>query len=278
VFSSGRQRWRADQRTDDMRNRYSLVLALTCAAAPLRLVAQENYEIQVYPSETADKGKTLFELHSNFTGMGRKLTVGALLPTNGALHETLEITHGFTDIFEVGFYVFTSASAGEGWQFVGSHIRPRIRAPESWKLPVGLSVSTEFGPTSKKFDESEFGIELRPIIDQTVGKLYWSFNPNIEWSMKGPEAGKGIHGMIFNPSVKLGWQFTEKVQAGVEYYGTTGPLTELAPSNEQSHMLYPSVDLFLSPDWEFNAGVGFLVSGTGDRNIVKVILGRRVPW
>jgi hypothetical protein len=261
-----------------MRNSYAFILAILLAAPFSRLTAQENYEIQVYPSETADRGKTLFELHSNFTGAGRKLAVGALLPTNGALHETLEITHGFTDIFELGFYVFTSASAGEGWQFVGAHLRPRIRAPESWKLPVGLSLSTEFGPTSKKFDESEFGIELRPIIDQTVGKLYWSLNPTVGWSMKGAEAGKGIHGMTFNPNVKLGWQFSEKIQAGVEYYGTTGSLTRMAPSDEQSHMLYPSIDLFLSPDWEFNAGYGFLVSGSGDRNIVKVILGRRVPW
>jgi hypothetical protein len=87
-----------------------------------------------------------------------------------------------------------------------------------------------------------------------------------------------MDGMIFNPNLKLGWQFSDKVQAGVEYYGTTGSLTRLAPSAEQSHMIYPSIDLFLSPDWEFNAGFGVLVSGSGDRNIVKVILGRRFPW
>jgi hypothetical protein len=252
--------------------------ATLVVAPPGRAAAQENYEIQVYPSETADKGKTLFELHSNFTGMGSRLLVGSVLPTNHALHETLEITHGFSDIFEVGFYVFTSASPGEGWQFVGSHLRPRIRVPESWKWPVGVSLSTEFGPTDRKFDESELGIELRPIVDQTIGKLYWAFNPTVGWSMKGPEAGKGINGMMFEPNVKLGWQFSAKVQAGVEYYGTTGSLTRMAPSLEQSHMLYPSVDLFLDPEWEFNAGFGFLVSGSGDKNIFKVILGRRFPW
>ena len=123
----------------------ALALSLLAFVA-LPLGAQENYEIQVYPSKTADKGTTLFELHSNFTGLGRKVAIGGVLPTNGALHETLEITHGFSDIFELGFYVFASANAGEGLQFVASHIRPRIRAPESWKLPVGLSLSTEFGP------------------------------------------------------------------------------------------------------------------------------------
>ena len=261
-----------------MKRPFAFIAALLAAMLPSTAVAQQNYEIQVYPAETAEKGKTLFELHSNFTGAGQKLLVGSLLPTDHALHETLEITHGFSDIFELGFYVFTSASAGEGWQFVGSHLRPRIRAPASWKWPVGVSLSTEFGPTLRKYDESEFGVELRPIVDQTVGKLYWALNPTIGWSMKGPEAGKGIRGMSFEPNVKLGWQFSKQVQVGVEYYGTTGSLTRMAPSSEQRHMLYPSIDLFLDPEWEVNAGVGFLVSGSGDHNIVKVILGHRFPW
>lgn len=129
-------------------------LALSCAV-PAIAAAQENYEIQVYPSETTKKGTTVFELHSNFTGSGTTARTGSLLATNGAFHETLEITHGFSDIFEVGFYVFTSDRGADGYRFVGTHIRPRIRAPESWKLPVGLSLSTEFGPTNKAFDESE---------------------------------------------------------------------------------------------------------------------------
>jgi hypothetical protein len=257
--------------------RRSLVLAAACAAcafSPLR--AQENYEIQVYPSKTADRGTTLFELHSNFTGVGRRVVENGVLATQHALHETIEITHGFSDIFELGFYVFGSENPGNGLRFVGVHLRPRIRAPERWGLPVGISLSTEFGPTQKKFDESEFGIEVRPIVDQTVGRLYWAFNPNVEWSMKGGGAGQGARGMNFNPNLKLGWQLGPKIAIGGEYYGTTGSIVRMAPSSEQSHMLYPSIDLFLSPDWEFNAGYGVQLSGTGDRNIFKVIVGRRI--
>ena len=33
----------------------------------LPIVAQENYEIQVYGSETMKPGRTMVELHSNFT-------------------------------------------------------------------------------------------------------------------------------------------------------------------------------------------------------------------
>ena len=49
--------------------------------------------------------------------------------TNHQLHETIEITHGFTDWFETGFYIFTSAHNGQGVDWVGDHIRPRFRIP-----------------------------------------------------------------------------------------------------------------------------------------------------
>jgi hypothetical protein len=39
-----------------------------------------------------------------------------MLPTNHAEHETIEITHGVTDWFEVGFYIFTSEKSGQGVQ------------------------------------------------------------------------------------------------------------------------------------------------------------------
>ncbi|HEX5973150.1 MAG TPA: hypothetical protein VFY85_14550, partial [Gemmatimonadaceae bacterium] len=56
--------------------------------------AQENYEIQVYGSETMPVGTTMFELHSNYALEGRREAEAGVLPTHHALHETVEITHG----------------------------------------------------------------------------------------------------------------------------------------------------------------------------------------
>ncbi len=259
-----------------MRRLRFFLFALIVPLSGLR--AQVNYEIQVYPSETAEKGSTFFELHSNFTGAGSKSTINGLFATNGQLHETLEITHGFSDIFEVGFYFFTSAAAGQGYQYVGSHIRPRIRAPEHWKLPVGLSLSTEFGFVKDGFDEGQWSMEFRPIIDKKIDKFYWSINPTLDWWFKGPAAGTGLQGVTVSPNVKISWDFTEKLTAGFEYYGTTGSLTRMAPASEQQHVLYPALDLNLSPDWEVNFGYGILIGGSGDHNIFKLILGRRLKF
>ena len=120
--------------------------------------AQDNYEIQVYGAELVDPGHTMVELHSNFTIDGSKAIVNGVYATNHAEHETVEITHGFTDYFECGFYVFNSITQGQGWQWVGDHIRPRVAVPESWKWPVGVSLSTEV--TRDMFGEWERSVTV----------------------------------------------------------------------------------------------------------------------
>ena len=95
-----------------MRLRIAFTIAsclLGFTVLPLPVGAQGNYEIQVYPSETVEPRHTMLELHSNFTFQGSNSTDDGTLPTNHQLHETIEITHGFNDWFETGFYIFTSA-------------------------------------------------------------------------------------------------------------------------------------------------------------------------
>jgi hypothetical protein len=128
-------------------------------------MCQNNYEIQVYPYETVEPGHTMVELHSNFTFQGTKTNADGLYPTEHQLHETIEITHGFTEWFETGFYIFTSAQSQTGWSWVGDHIRPRFRVPPSWKWPVGISISNEIGYQRQFFSTALWDWEIRPIID-----------------------------------------------------------------------------------------------------------------
>jgi hypothetical protein len=45
--------------------------------------------------------------------------------------------------------------------------------------------------------------------------------------------------------------------------------------HEQEQQIVPCVDLNLSPQWEFNFGVGVGVTRGTDHLVVKMILGRR---
>ena len=249
--------------------RFCWWLLLGCTAP---LLGQDNYEIQVYPSEVVAAHQTMVEVHSNFTFSGTKDVVDGEDPTEHALHETLEITHGFTPWFETGFYVFTSARSGRGWEWVGDHIRPRISVPAEWKWPVGLSLSAEIGYQRRRYSSDSWTVELRPIIDKQLGRWYLAFNPAIDRSLQGLNQHRGWN---FSPNVKAGYDITKKVNAGIEYYGALGPITGFDPLSQQQQQIVPAIDLNLSPNWEFNAGIGVGVTGGTDHLLVKMIVGYR---
>ena len=246
----------------------SFLLLATLLTASIAFT-QDNYEIQVYGSETIPKGDTMVEFHTNFTPRGDKLSTR---PTNHALHETLEVTHGWNDWFETGFYIFSYAHSGFGWDYVGSHIRPRVRAPEKWHWPVGVSLSSEIGYVRPVFSADTWTFELRPIVDKKLGPWYMAFNPALEKSLVGPNANKGFE---FSPNAKVSYDITKKVAFGLEYYGAFGEIPNFDPLAEQEQQFFPAVDLDLGPRWEFNAGVGVGVTRSTDRLILKVILGHR---
>lgn len=251
------------------------LVVLACVLVPAALRAQENYEIQVYASDLVKPRMTMVELHSNFTFSGSKTVVDGMLPTNHVFHETVEITHGFTPYFECAVYIFTAESTGYGVQWVGDHIRPRFAIPEEWHWPVGLSLSQEFGYQRAKFSPDTWTWEIRPIIDKQVGRLYLAFNPTIDRSFHGPGVSGGVG---FSPNVKVGWDFTKKVQAGFEYYGAMGPITGFDPLKDQQQQFFPSIDLNLSEKWEFNFGIGVGVTRSTDHLIIKAIVGRRFEF
>jgi hypothetical protein len=251
-----------------------LGIASLLLSVPL-LRAQDNYEIQVYASDTVALGKVMVELHSNFTFEGDKQITDGVRPTEHAFHETLEITRGFTPWFETGFYLFTSARSGDGWQWVGDHIRPRVRAPDGWGWPVGVSLSTEFGYQRREFSQDTWSLEIRPIVDKHLGRWYISFNPVLEKAIHGQNAARGFE---FSPNFKGSYDVTRTVSVGVEYYGALGPVTRLDPAKEQQHQIVPAVDLNLSPDLEFNVGAAIGLTHATDRFLLKMIVGRRFAF
>jgi hypothetical protein len=258
-----------------VRRRPALILFLAFAAflfAAPRAAAQNNYEIQVYGYDMVEPGHTMVELHSNFTIDGSKQITDGLYPTNHAEHETIEITHGFTGWFELGFYIFTSARSGQGWQWVGDHIRPRVRVPEKWHWPVGVSLSNEIGYQRRQFSADTWTWEIRPIIDQKVGKWYWSLNPSLDRSWHGPGVREGV---VFSPNFKFSYDFTPKIAGGLEYYGSVGPVTGFDPIYLQQHQVFPAVDLNIAPQWEINFGLGVGLTRSTDHLIAKMILGYR---
>jgi hypothetical protein len=242
---------------------------------PAHLGAQDNYEIQVYGADTVEPHSTMVEFHTNWTAEGEKNVVDGIRPTNHAVHETIEITQGWNDWFETGVYIFTSARSGDGWDWVGDHIRPRFRVPEKWHWPVGLSLSNEIGYQRHSFSPDTWTWEMRPIIDKKIGPWYLSFNPTFDKSLHGDNDSQGFE---FSPNAKFSYDFSKTIAGGLEYYGALGPIGSFDPVAEQQQQFVPSIDLNVSPEWEINFGVGWGVTRSTDHLIIKAIIGRRFSW
>ncbi len=242
---------------------------------------QNNYEIQVYGSDTVAPASTMVELHSNLTVEGSQPLPGSvfaedgLYPTNHAVHETVEITTGLKDWAEVGFYIFTSWRSGQGVQWVGNHIRPRVRAPDRWHWPVGVSISMEFGYQRRVFSTDTWTLELRPIIDKQIGRWYLATNLALDRSFHGQSVPLGV---TFAPAGKVSYDFSRIVSAGLEYYADYGKFMDPASLHRQQQQVFLVSDLNVSPKWEINFGVGVGPTSATDHLIVKAIIGRRFDW
>lgn len=248
------------------------IIFLGCIICVLNVFAQDNYEIQVYGSETVTPRMTMLELHSNYTFGGSIWKENGVLPTHNLFHETVEITHGFTDNFEIGFYLFNAIGSEGRSNYVGSHIRPRVRIPQSWHWPVGVSLSVEGGYQKLQYSEDDWTLEIRPIVDKTLGPLYLAFNPSFDKSLHGLNSNKGY---IFSPNFKASYTMMKVWALGFEYYGSVGEFFKFIPWQQQQQQLFAVADLNLSPVWEVNFGYGLGFTKATDNRIAKLILGYR---
>jgi hypothetical protein len=259
---------------------------------PTAIRAQENYEIQVYPSETMAPKTLMLELHSNFTVQGTTTRQFGMLPTQHQQHETVELTVGITDWFETGLYIFTAEKSGNGVQWVGDHIRPRVRVPPRWRWPVGVSLSSEFGYARSQFANPTWSWQIMPIVDQAIGRWYWAVNGIMVWDVHvvPPPAGSTAQqkltyyrdvapkGVTFGPAATLTYAPSKYFNIGVEYYSYYGQFGNFVSLRNQQQQFFPVVNLFVSANWEVNFGVGWGATAGTDHLIVKCIIGRHFDW
>ena len=150
-----------------------------------------------------------------------------------------------------------------------------MRAPDSWHLPVGLSLSTEVGYQRAIYSPDIWIWEIRPIIDKTVGRWYLAFKPALERTWHGPDVKQGLG---FSPGLKVSYDLTRQISGGLEYYADYGRIGAFDALHNQQQQIFAVTDLNVSPKWEINIGVGVGPTVRTDHLIVKGILGRRFNW
>ena len=263
-LSSVYRRWRA-----------ACLCALLLSAASGRAFAQNLFEVQVFPDENLARGETDLEFHNVFMPSGTRLP-DQTLDTSRHVHVSAEITHGWSDSFETGFFVETSpASDDRHAAFTGWHVRQKFRLPEWKHVPVHVSVGLEYAFLKLPGDEAfSQAIGITPIIEHHSRRFEMSVNPGIEMAVKGRNAGEAP---AFTPSGKAAMTWAPAVWVSVEYYAETGSIKHFEPLAEQHHLIVPAVDVRTSSGWDLNIGVGRGLTGGSEHWVVKSILEIRLP-
>ncbi|HEU5218800.1 MAG TPA: hypothetical protein VFU23_09080 [Gemmatimonadales bacterium] len=251
-------------------NRKSLVLAVLTLIPSAGAAAQDPFEIQVYEYATVPKGRWNLETHFNYTTRGTRLPEGTVAPSQGQSHLTFELTRGISDLFEMAGYVVLARRQGHGPDFVGWRLRPRVRAPETWKLPVRLSLSLEAGFPRDLYEEADATLEVRPIIERQFGRVLIDLNPVLGRSIKGPGSDDGWD---FEPGARVGVSMNRVVELSVEYYGGLGAVGDFLPRAEQTHQFFGGGDFQVSETVVINAGLGLGVTDAGNRTVLKARIG-----
>jgi hypothetical protein len=234
--------------------------------------SQDLFEFQVYDADLVPKGGWEIDFHISHIQKGTTEWDRSVLPTNGQTHLAVEITRGFAEEFELGGYaLFARRSDGE-LDYAGVRLRPRFKAPEAWALPVGASLSFEFGWPKTRYELNSATLEIRPIIDKSIGRWYFGINPLIARALRGPDAAGGLE---FEPAARIAVDLLEnQLNVGVQYFGAMGPLREFLPASEQTHFIHPNVEITLGKDLVLNLGAAVGLTDAAE----KLIFTSRLGW
>jgi hypothetical protein len=239
-------------------------LFLVC---PVIAKAQDPFEIHVYEYEQLPPGEFTLEGHFNFVGIGAESFAGTVAPTNHQFHMTGELTGAITNNASLGFMLLTAVRPdGSGLEYAGWRLLPHLYVPKSWHLPVDLGLVTEFSFQRTAFERNPNRVEIRPIVEKTLGPVQLDLNPVFERALHGP----GVHdGWSFEPAFRFAYELNERFSPSLEYYSADGPVPTFLPLKQQIHQIFPGGDWKLSKNLLWSFGIGIGLTSAGDRLIYK---------
>jgi len=247
--------------------RYAIVALII--AAPARVRAIDFYEIQIYTVDTTEQYHLQLELHSNTaTTATGSAAHQALRPYE--IHETLEATFGLLPHVEIGQYLATAKLESGNYEYAGSRTKLHfgLNDPEQSVIAVGGNIELDY--MRRAAEENPLTLELRPIVETHIGRLWITGN----FAFEKPFSGPGTHsGVTFAPSGEVIYQMLSWLTPGLEYYGDMGALQSIPGVQRQQHFVVPALNFNFIPQLELNLGVGFGITRESNGVFTKSIIG-----
>jgi hypothetical protein len=225
-------------------------------------------EIQVYTDEMNEPGEYGVELHVNYVMDGAKVPgYEGESPSHHMLQTTPEFSYGISKNWEAGLYVPVAREENGNLYGNGLRLRMKYMATREAGASMFWGLNTEVGYSNLRVSESEWGMELRPIIGYRTDNWLLSFNPILNMNLsdnfnRQPQ---------FEPALKVTRKVAEGMHAGLEYYGEYGYASNMLPAPERTHYLYAVMDIERH-DFDINFGIGRGDSNAADNWIAKTII------
>jgi hypothetical protein len=227
-------------------------------------------EIQVYNAAIAAVGQFTIQQHLNYAPMGVKDPPfpGGLI-SNGAINGTPEFAYGVTDWWEVGLYL-PFAIQDQRFYSNAFKLRTLFVSPHADQRNLFYGVNFEFSNETPPFAQTRFAMEIRPIVGGRNSEYEFIVNPIVD-------VGFGRFGeQHFAPVARLARKLDQDLFVGLEYYSDLGQIGRFPNFAQQQHTLFAVTDFKLGViDVDF--GVGYGLTPTSDRWVIKTILGYAFP-
>jgi hypothetical protein len=237
--------------------------------------ALDAFEIQVYDGTANPAGSPGLELHVNDVVRASTTAMPPELTSNHQAHFTLEPSYGVTDFWELGAYLQTAPRPDGTFDYAGVKARSKLVTRPSWSTTRRMGLNLELSDVPARYEAERWGLELRPIVAQDLGRFSVVVNPIIGIPLTGRPA-------TFEPAAEVLFAWPRLASLGLEYYADFGDVAAFSRVRDQKHYLFEVANLLGFRSFELNVGVGEGLTATSNPLVAKLILGyqldaRRAP-
>jgi len=255
-------------------------IALISLVALFSLQSLNAQFYKVYGYQPAEAGEIEAALWNSFVASSDVdySFFGERLSRQGLFAHSIELEYGLSNRWGIAAYLDFEDPKGGSLK----HVRTKALMAhyaffDKGSRPVDIGIYLEYYFHNKDYKDYE-ELEIRLILEKDIGAFRIDLNPIFEKKTSGSEVGEGVEfgyalGIYYLNNGE-GIYFTKNlmVQPGIEFYGKMGEFARLKKWDEQRHVVFPTVDLFIGKRLHWHTGLGIGLTKASDKITIKSIL------
>lgn len=256
--------------------RFFILLGLQCVC--FSFVHAQFYRVYDYqPTEAGELEFVLWNSYLPKSDMSYNY-FGESLSREGLWAHSFELEYGLSNRAAVAFYLdYEDPKEGSFKHVRTKGILFHYKLFEKGSRPVDISMYLEYIVHPKDYKDYD-ELEFRLILEKDFGPVTVDFNPIFEKKTSGSKVEEGLE---FNYAVGVYYNNNEEgifarknfwIRPGLEFYGKMGEIAGFKDWDDQRHVIFPTLDIYVGNRFHWHAGVGIGLTGASDDITLKSIM------